>query len=82
MKTFFIHDDGKVGRHKTTKANIVGFGVLHEDQKIVVHTTSGRKLSLYYNELKIGSRQPTIKVLLDSLEKIYKIDIITIGEEY
>jgi len=79
MKTFFVDSTGLVGRHKTRESHIVGYGIIHPDQKVVAYTNKGNVTSLHYEEMRIGSRKPVSKFLLSEGEEIVKIDIVTIG---
>lgn len=74
-KTFFITELAEISRHKVRGSRIVGCGMLHEDQLIVVYTTE-RAVGFNYEELKLGSHFSQSILNLNKDEKVLKIDII------
>lgn len=78
MKEFFISEDAKVSRHKIRNTEIVGHGILHPEQNIVVFTTYGRAIIVAYDEIKVGTHYPSDVILLNKGEKIKRIDIVTV----
>ena len=81
MKEFWITDSGDVSRHKIRQANIVGHGILHPGQLVIVYTTEDRILRLDYEEIKVGTHEPSSAISFYDGEKITKIDIISVRKD-
>jgi hypothetical protein len=72
-KLFFLSSTGLGSKHKMRKPQkVAGCGILHEDQYIKVHTKGGLKLTIGFDELKIGdnSGKQLINLVDDEIERI------------
>ena len=79
-KDFYLTSNGKVSKHKIRGSEIIGHGLIHDDQVLVVDTNK-RIIKYFYNEIKVGTHLQKDLVHLYEGEFIEKIEIITIREK-
>lgn len=76
MKTFYLSDEGLISQHKLRQKVVVGMGIIHPDQKLVVRTTS-KVREFKYTDIKVSGHLPRQLFYRDENELVVNIDIIT-----
>jgi len=78
MKTFYMTQTGEISQHKIRAGKIIGHGIVHLDQNVIVYTTTKRTINISYPEIKVGAHTKRQVISLQKDELITRIDIVTL----
>lgn len=76
MKQFFVSDSGEVSKHKIRSTVIIGMGIIHPDQELVVYTNKST-YRFDYKQVRVGGHNKRALFYRAQNELATKIDIVT-----